>query len=47
MDFFVIKAVCLAGCLNGGNCTLPKMCTCPYEWTGNDCRQDINELYLC
>ena len=41
MDLFVIKAVCLAGCLNGGNCTSSEMCTCP----GNDCRQDINDNY--
>ena len=35
----VIIAVCSTGCYNGGNCTAPEVCTCPSEWTGNDCRQ--------
>ena len=38
---FCYKAVCPAGCFNGGNCTSPGMCTCPYGWTGNDCSQGI------
>ena len=35
------KAICPAGCFNGGNCTSPGMCTCPYGWTGNDCAQGM------
>ena len=32
-------AVCPAGCYNGGNCSMPGICTCLSGWTGNECRQ--------
>ena len=35
------KAVCPAGCFNGGNCTSPGKCTCSPEWTGDNCTQGI------
>ena len=35
------KAVCPAGCFNGGNCSAPGICTCLTEWTGKDCRQGM------
>ena len=34
-------AVCPAGCFNGGSCTLPEVCTCAAQWTGNNCTQGM------
>ena len=39
--YVFIKALCPAGCLNGGNCSSPGICTCPTGWAGNDCRQGM------
>ena len=37
--FICYEALCTLGCSNGGNCTLPEMCTCPSQWTGIDCTE--------
>ena len=39
--FICYKAICRAGCFNGGNCTSPEMCTCTSQWTGNNCTQGM------
>ena len=38
-------AICSGGCLNGGTCSTPGVCTCALGWTSNNCEQgeDTNE----
>ena len=39
-------ANCSPGCSNGGTCTRPNVCTCPYGWTGSTCKRRMYENVL-
>ena len=37
---FIRTALCTQECMNGGNCTLPDVCTCQEDkWTGYNCTE--------
>ncbi|XP_071810840.1 uncharacterized protein [Apostichopus japonicus] len=46
-DFYVGNDICDDACLNGGNCTRVDrdtvQCSCPPEWTGDNCETDVDE----
>ena len=38
-------AICTGGCLNGGTCSSPGVCTCAPGWTGSNCEQGTYSIY--